>query len=507
MEKSKKNESGKIFKALVIDDMEDNSDVYKNVLKKYFEVDIVNRIFDLYDASFFEQYDLLVMDLYLSGNDMSEENTAFKIIDTFQLTLPILLVTAQLMGESNNINTHFLRASKYKNILDVVSLQDMSNAYVKFQEKIYSDFCLFKGYYAANKKGKITILQISDLQFGSSKSVFVDGIDRQVSEFLTEKEIHPDILVVAGDIAENGDWQQYKDAAAWLRKFSVKLWGGTNRSDYSNRIIIVPGNHDYDLNISASDYYQVNFKSNIQNSYEENKVSTSFKRQKLGFVNFCRFMADFYHDDKWFRYMDKPVHVDDRFRGMGIRFITFNSAYSINASNYKNLTPRYTTLDDVNENDLDLGVKSNKKLCNILVIHNPVDDYNGTDSLNASTRGRFNTFIHNNKLHVCLCGHTHSVQGTTKPRFSSQYAKNLICISSGSLILSQDKLEEGSTRGFSIIELNKGVRSEDSNMENIIVSVKPRYFKFNASSIIECTQEIEPDEKSNPDDVYMIYNR
>lgn len=71
------------------------------------------------------------------------------------------------------------------------------------------------------------LVQISDLHFGSS--FFVSEWAQMVIRLIQEEE--PDVLVVAGDLTENGFEQEYAEATLFLKDLSMPK-------------IIVPGNHD-----------------------------------------------------------------------------------------------------------------------------------------------------------------------------------------------------------------------------------------------------------------------
>lgn len=72
------------------------------------------------------------------------------------------------------------------------------------------------------------IAHISDLHFLSSH--FVSEWGKRVIEFINSLE--PEILVITGDITEEGYQEEYEEAVAYLDKLEVK-----------NKVV-VPGNHD-----------------------------------------------------------------------------------------------------------------------------------------------------------------------------------------------------------------------------------------------------------------------
>lgn len=93
----------------------------------------------------------------------------------------------------------------------------------------------------------LTILHLSDLQFGrhhrypkgddSYQTLFAKQVDDV--EYLKEKyNVHPNAVVVTGDVAEGSVPQEYALARSFFEKLAAKL------KLPRERIVIVPGNHD-----------------------------------------------------------------------------------------------------------------------------------------------------------------------------------------------------------------------------------------------------------------------
>jgi len=73
-----------------------------------------------------------------------------------------------------------------------------------------------------------TLVQISDIHIGSlyDQSVF-DNIVNEVNE------LHPNAIVVTGDLTDEGILPQFERAREQLRRFECR------------DVIVIPGNHDY----------------------------------------------------------------------------------------------------------------------------------------------------------------------------------------------------------------------------------------------------------------------
>jgi 3',5'-cyclic AMP phosphodiesterase CpdA len=101
----------------------------------------------------------------------------------------------------------------------------------------------------------VTILHLSDLQFGSNHrfgqldgAAPFDTLFERLSLDLIEVEkenVQPEIVVVSGDLAEQGLRAEFEDALQFLNKLSQRT--GIPK----HRFVVVPGNHDINRKLSA----------------------------------------------------------------------------------------------------------------------------------------------------------------------------------------------------------------------------------------------------------------
>ncbi|MCE9609610.1 MAG: metallophosphoesterase [Chthoniobacter sp.] len=100
--------------------------------------------------------------------------------------------------------------------------------------------------------GSLTILQVSDVQFGKNhrfgnlgaldeNDVPFDSLFKRLSadlNILEDLKVRPDLVIVSGDLAELGAKEEFDDALRFIEQLSehVRL--------PSSRFVIVPGNHD-----------------------------------------------------------------------------------------------------------------------------------------------------------------------------------------------------------------------------------------------------------------------
>lgn len=476
----------KLFKAIVIDDDINRNSTYMEVMSEKFEVEIVNDITTLTKRKIM-QYDLMVIDICLSK--YVESLTAFKIIDDYKCTLPTVLVSSEWIDANGHPNEFILQVPSYKNIIKVIGWNDFNkeNNNKRISGEIYYEFCKYKNFLQENPTDKVIILQISDIQFGGNISGLACNDNDRIADYLLEKNIIPDLLVITGDIADKGKKKEFDKAKEWIETFIKKLWsvqeGLTQRE--RDRIILVPGNHDYDLSINASELYEFKFGKAKIDCFEKKKNEVvEYENQKLGFFNFIEFAKDLTGDRYWDEYLKKPLHVISKYINLGIQFFTLNSVYTISNRNCENKFENfYCDLSSVDESQLKCEKRVNDSICNFLIMHNPPDSFKRDTQKGIDTWSRMQTLIEGNKIQVCLYGHTHDFCEAHKLNDNGgMYCKKLLCIAAPSVRLNAASRTEDANRGFNLIECNK---------ENgVITKIIPRYFELKKATIKEI-DEIE----------------
>jgi 3',5'-cyclic AMP phosphodiesterase CpdA len=92
--------------------------------------------------------------------------------------------------------------------------------------------------------GTCTWLHISDIHFRTAQTfdtnIVLQALLRDVGERMQEDNLHPDFIVVTGDVADTGHADEYKLA----RQFFDALLARVSLS--RERLFIIPGNHDVD---------------------------------------------------------------------------------------------------------------------------------------------------------------------------------------------------------------------------------------------------------------------
>lgn len=471
------------FKALVIDDEQGRNATYHLALDEYFDITIINSIPNLtYQQT--EGYDLLIIDVVLGrGKDAN----AFYYLKQYNIQIPTVLISGQWVS-NDKPSQSILRVPEYSCIFKVVYWNDFADCEANpLGEEIYFEFCKRKNLVSPLNKDHYTLLQISDLQFGGHIAASALNDYARIAKYLKDNDIIPDILIVAGDVADKGKSAEYDEAKKWFDKFLLSLWGVNDSllPEKRRHIIVVPGNHDYDISLSASDVYQFKFGSETIDTFEKKGAPITFSNQKQGFWNFQQFARKLTDDAKWFTYLDTAIAYENRFVNWGINICTVNSAYKINSQNCENKFGKfYCDFSALTDEDLPASV-ANPNLCNILIMHNAPSDFHPNYAGGDASWKRLQNIIEDNKIHICLFGHTHDDNLPFKLRGNGgPYCRNAICIPSPSLRLTSGDLTEDARRGFNIIELTKKGETIDS--------VKVRQFSIVNAMITEA-EDIDPE--------------
>lgn len=469
-----------IFKVLVIDDEQTRNKTYEDVLSNKFNVEIINDINNITKKKVM-QFDLLVIDICLSKN--VDSLTAFKILEEYKLTLPTVLVSGEWIKENGEPNEFILKVPNYKNVIKVVSWnefnQDGSNR--RISEEIFYEFCKFRNIAMGNDLNRSIILHLSDLQLGGDSSGTACNDNSRIAKFLDENSIYPDFIIITGDIADKGKKEEYDFAKKWIEQLAKELWNIDGDLQYQDRqkIILVPGNHDYDISICASDVYNFKFGADEKDTFIKNTQPIIFKHQKLGFSNFINFAYELTGENKWLHYLDKGINFNDRFVNFGINFIGLNSAYKITSRNCENrFDGFYCNLSNYTDAELKCPNNSIEGIINILIMHNPPEDFRRATTSGEKSWNVFQTLVQDNKINVCLYGHTHDFKFPYELKDNGgNYCKKMICIPAPTVRLAAASRTEDASRGFNIIEMSK----KEGQYKNIVI----KNYELKKASILE----------------------
>lgn len=306
--------------------------------------------------------------------------------------------------------------------------------------------------------GDIVILHISDLQFGDKKTTknnmgMWNNIEGTIREYLKKNNFkNIDLVVITGDVVMSGKQEEYKDATRELRTFFGRLWGN-NDETVKDRILFVPGNHDFDINICVLEYFKaqnkekervIDFHSVVEqiNANKDKKPQAEKgEYQRLGLQAFREFAYGVTQDEQYIR-SENLDFIVDKFNNWGIRFICLNSVFGINAQK--------TNRSDIREESI-------KEICNkidckeefltvVLVHHTSLsDEYLMTDDISNVTQA-INSLQRAANAKIVMGGHRHK----NETKNNSNSAKKTIHTLEAASLCVEDEADEY-MRGFGLV--------------------------------------------------------
>ena len=316
---------------------------------------------------------------------------------------------------------------------------------------------------------KISILHISDLHknegddFKNLYQKMVDDCDRYVKLGIEK----PNIIVVSGDLIRGGKpdeiMQQYVEAKNFLEDLSDFFLNNDKR-----RIVIVPGNHDVDWNVTKGLMAPVanetveekkDYKKTLELFLKERapKVRWNWEDQQLycykdedayntRFHLFSEFYKDFYGDREFSVDPSEQSEIFD-IPEYNVSFIGFNSCHQNDHLNkVGQIMPTCVTKASTK-------IKELREQGRILVAvwHH-----------NASGRPMVSNYLDNRILnpiidmgvHIALHGHQH-YSGVLEEYHNAFKEGKLLMYSTGSLYGATESLSDGAPRQYNILEMEK----------------------------------------------------
>lgn len=303
---------------------------------------------------------------------------------------------------------------------------------------------------------KITILHLSDIQFGD-KSTDPSSIFSKydIVTYLSDVNKVPDLVVITGDIASHGLWDEYLAAYKWLEEFCKSIWNVN--VNWGERVVIVPGNHDVDYLVSLPDEYEWDYSDMdfVTKKGVIKKTSTRMYHRRA-MLDFARFMRRVTGDISYLDEYDDLFRVNEKFLNWGIRFYELNSAQDISPC-----TPRKVEINQDNFNKLKKNTlkMESRNIYNIIVSHFGPEDigYRQSDSEKTGKWDMMRAFMESAKVHMYMSGHVHRSEirrlGDNGP--GAYFAKHAIVSTASTCSLGAAGRPPEEYRGFNIIELHR----------------------------------------------------
>lgn len=454
----------KKYEILIIDDEISRKESYSSIFKH----DELSINFAFTKKEFLEleltNYDCFVIDITLDNwveDGTSLQNEFCSVVRRIGLEKPIVIVSAKISDV-----IHWTNELQRNNLIYTIALNQITienNKTLKAKEPnnvICNNICLnlnkFYDYSPFKKLDDedITILHISDLQFGAKH--FEEGLAKGFSNNfyrLEEKPKSIDFIVISGDITENALPSEYEKAYIWISDFCKKIFDCKN---YHERIILVPGNHDVNMSISALNKWQYNFPPKSASHQEISTITMNERKSPIN--DFYYYATDPFKDFAYRLTKDSRwngnnlTFVNKRFSYLGIQFIQLNTLETYQAGGSH---PTFRLSDDTLDYLLDesLSLKQ-KNIKSFVVSHCSPHDLGydmETDSDLKSHWQSLDSFFKANNCILFFNGHVHASLNTKKKiqlsdtvELSRSAASTLFC-----------EPEVGEPRGFNIITIRR----------------------------------------------------
>ncbi len=320
-----------------------------------------------------------------------------------------------------------------------------------------------------NQQKKISILHISDLHKNDGddfKNLFqkmVEDCDRYVKQGIEK----PNIIVVSGDLIRGGQPDEIRRQYVEAKDFLEDLTDFFLTKDKS-RIVIVPGNHDVDWNVTKglmtplpndTEEEKKYYKKTLELYLRERapKVRWSWDDQQLYYFKdgeayntrfhlFSEFFKSFYGNKDFPLVPGEQAKIFD-IPEYNISFVGFNSCYQNDHLNkVGQILPICVTKASTK-------IKELREQGRILVAvwhHNAT----GRPMVNNYLDNRILNPIIDMGIHIALHGHQH-FSGVLEEYHNAFKEGKLLMYSTGSLYGATETLSYGAPRQYNILEIEK----------------------------------------------------
>lgn len=275
----------------------------------------------------FAQYDAVVLDINLTHWHHMALREAVRVIPP---GLPIVFASGQWHDEKTiSVIREVLADAKDANFVQILILDDLraDTAPLKIRavrEQLRLAIAKAQRYtqLPVADGEPIHILHLSDPQYGDPDTDAWAGLaEEEIVGFVGELCPRLHLLAISGDITYQGLPAEFDEARSrigtLLRGVLYRPGGGG-----SERLLLVPGNHDVNLRLAAADCVKFDFGTGRPVVRDGECQRTGQRRFALG--PFCRFAWELTGDPRWLQDGDL-CWVNDSFRHLGLRFVVLNT--------------------------------------------------------------------------------------------------------------------------------------------------------------------------------------
>lgn len=279
--------------------------------------------------------------IFMYSTDWRDKDVLLDVTDAFRSNFPGK--TASYFYDINIINDI---VEDFRESVNMDQIEKIRN------ERKFIKNIIMKAYGKTEKEpfssnGNIAILHISDIQYGDENTTRYNmnlwaEVVRKCNELKKQHEILGiDLLAITGDISMQGKSEEMKAVKEELEeKLMRKLWPKEfDSGEYRERIIVVPGNHDFDLNFCTMDYLV------SENGPEKDDRKIDFHKASESLIKDRKKRNDYHamgltaYKDFAYHITGNPVYyqrkhlnyVEDRYISWNLRFICLNTCDGIRA--------------------------------------------------------------------------------------------------------------------------------------------------------------------------------
>lgn len=272
-------------------------------------------------------YQFVLIDVVLQGWGDNVEGDGFEtLLLEASKRMPLAVVSSKYDKSSIGIVRRVLNNHSDCDIRLLLTWNDLkekerrSLIAFQIQNQIYQD----KNYNSlAGEQNSIKILHLSDLHFGGDKHTLPNLEKKKI---VTKIKGHwgsgPDFIAITGDIANTGHPKDYVLALDWLEWLTSEFGWALP----TNRVLLVPGNHDVNIPIAASRNIQVKGEKKV--NYKKVTNQTKWGTAAYALAPFQDFAEKVAGKGNW---DERPFGhwYDDKYRQYGVIITGINTCGKI----------------------------------------------------------------------------------------------------------------------------------------------------------------------------------
>lgn len=254
---------------------------------------------------------------------------------------PVVLVSRKWDKDMTHRQvSQFMASRRDAQIIQTMTLNDLEGhgweeRVAMVQERLRLAFAHYqsRGQLDPGTDESLFILHISDPQYGDPETdewAFLTEIDiaKKVRVQLGTQHLH--FLAITGGISYSGKPEEYRVASEKLRCLLEHLWPVAE--DRLQRVLLVPGNHDVNLKLTAADHIDLHVQEKRIECPAGLPSASQGQHGVYGLAPFRDFAHQLTTDLRW-RDSTDLCWVNDSFRHAAVRFYVLNSASAIHCGN------------------------------------------------------------------------------------------------------------------------------------------------------------------------------